>query len=57
VDNYFVALMEVHSMTTSDVPERFTTFLNKHAKSGYLFRYAIRISEGRYLMIFEKAML
>lgn len=57
MDNYFVALLEVHSMTTGDVPERFAAFLNKHAKSGYLFRYAIRISEGRYLMIFEKAML
>ena len=57
MDNYLTVLFQVHSMTTTDMPEKFTAFLNKHAEAGYSFRYAIRIKDGQYLMIFEKVVM
>ena len=54
---YLTVLFSVHSMTTSDTAEQFTKFLNKHAKEGWAFRYAIQCREGHYLMIFEKVSL
>lgn len=57
MDNYLAILLSVHSMTTMDVPEVFTAFLNKHAKAGYAFRYAIKVRDGEYMMIFEKVIV
>jgi len=57
VDSYLTVLFSVHSMTTTDTAEQFTNFLNKHARQGWAFRYAIETREGEYLMIFEKAIL
>ena len=54
---YLTALLTVTSMTTGDTAQQFNKFLNKHAKDGWAFRYAIRCKEGEYLMIFEKVML
>jgi len=57
VDSYLTVIFSVHSMTTTDTADKFTVFLNKHAKQGWAFRYAIKTREGEYLMIFERAVL
>ena len=52
--NYTTAILTVSSMTTGDTPAQFSKFLNKYAQGGWAFRYAIKINDLSYLMIFEK---
>ena len=54
---YLTVLLTVSSMTTGDTAAQFTKFLNKHARLGWAFRYAIQCRTGEYLMIFEKIRL
>lgn len=51
---YFTAMLQVASMTTGDTAAQFTKFLNKHAAAGWAFRYAVKVNDITYLMIFEK---
>lgn len=51
------AMLQVTSMSTGDTPAQFTKFLNKHAKAGWGFRYAIKVNNVTYLMIFEKVVM
>ena len=51
---YFTAMLSVSSMTTGDTAAQFSKFLNKHAKNGWAFRYAIKVNNVTYLMIFER---
>ena len=54
---YMTAMLSVSSMTTGDTAEQFSKFLNKHAKAGWGFRYAIKVNNVTYLMIFEKVVM
>lgn len=54
---YMTAMLQVTSMSTGDTPAQFTKFLNKHAKAGWGFRYAIKVNNVTYLMIFEKVVM
>ncbi len=57
MDNYLAVLFTTNSMTSGTTADIFTVFLNKHAKAGYAFRYAIQVRDGEYMMIFEKVVM
>lgn len=41
-------------MTSGHIEQELAAFLNEHAKKGYAFKWAMRASEGMYVVIFER---
>lgn len=50
----YVTKLFQHDMTSGHIEQALAAFLNEHAGNGYAFKWAMRASEGIYIVIFER---